>query len=101
MRRFYEDLKYYDDFGSMSNLDHVCIGVSSENQEQADKRIPIFLEIPATIRFVSVEPILGEVTLNSFLDGNYLRCGGTGEGVYEFGKLHPCIDCHGLGRKNK
>ena len=40
-------------------IPNVWIGVSTENQEQANKRIPILLEIPAAVRFVSVEPMLG------------------------------------------
>ena len=39
------------------------LGVTAENQEQADKRIPILLQIPAAVRFVSVEPMLGPVNL--------------------------------------
>lgn len=47
--------------------DNIWLGVTAENQEQADKRIPILLEIPAAKRFVSIEPMLGPVNL-SFLD---------------------------------
>lgn len=43
------------------------IGVTAENQESADKRIPILLQIPAKVRFVSVEPMLGPVDLSRFL----------------------------------
>jgi protein gp37 len=43
--------------------DNVWIGTSIENQEWADKRIPILLEIPAVIRFLSCEPLIGEVDL--------------------------------------
>lgn len=39
------------------------LGTSVENQEQADKRIPILLETPAVIRFLSMEPLLGPVDL--------------------------------------
>lgn len=39
----------------------VWMGVSAENQEYADKRIPILAEIPAAVRFVSYEPALGPV----------------------------------------
>ena len=42
---------------------HVWFGVSIENQEQADKRIPLLLGIPARVRFLSVEPLLGPVDL--------------------------------------
>ena len=44
---------------------HVWIGTSVENQEQADKRIPELLNIPAKVRFLSCEPLLGEVDLRS------------------------------------
>lgn len=40
---------------------HVWFGISVENQEQADKRIPLLLDIPARVRFLSMEPLLGPV----------------------------------------
>jgi protein gp37 len=42
---------------------HVWIGTTVENQEMADKRIPILLTIPARIRFLSCEPLLGHVDI--------------------------------------
>lgn len=42
----------------------VWLGVTAENQEQADKRIPILLQIPAAVRFVSIEPMLGAINLS-------------------------------------
>lgn len=44
-------------------LPNVWLGVSAEDQERADERIPVLLETPAAVRFVSAEPLLGEVTL--------------------------------------
>lgn len=41
--------------------ENVWIGVSVENQEMANKRIPEVLNIPARIRFLSVEPMLGPI----------------------------------------
>ena len=43
------------------------LGVTAENQEQADKRIPALLQVPAALRFVSVEPMLGPVSLRNYL----------------------------------
>jgi len=43
--------------------DNVWLGVSAENQAMADKRIPILLSIPSSIRFVSAEPLLGKIDL--------------------------------------
>lgn len=51
------------------------IGVSVENQEYADKRIPELLKIPAKVRFLSVEPLLGPVDLQLVEnDGYKLNC---------------------------
>jgi len=52
---------------SLWPLPNVWIGVTCENQEQADKRIPVLLQIPAAVRFVSVEPMLDEVVLSPWL----------------------------------
>lgn len=51
---------------------NVWVGTSVENQEQADKRVPHLLKIPAAIRFLSCEPLLGPVDLTSipFGDGS-------------------------------
>jgi len=43
--------------------DDVWLGVTAENQQRADERIPILLQIPAAVRFVSIEPMLGPVDL--------------------------------------
>jgi len=42
-------------------LKNVCIGVTVENQQTANERIPILLQIPAAVRFVSCEPLLSEI----------------------------------------
>ena len=52
---------------------NIWAGASVENQEQADKRIPELLKIPAAVRFLSCEPLLGEIK-NLFL--NFHWCGG-------------------------
>lgn len=50
---------------------HVWLGVTAENQQRADERIPILLQIPAAKRFVSIEPMLGPVDLTN-LDGGVI-----------------------------
>jgi protein gp37 len=40
---------------------NVWLGVSAENREFALRRIPVLQSIPATIRFVSAEPLLGDL----------------------------------------
>jgi len=46
---------------------NIWLGVSVENQEAADERIPILLQIPAAVRFVSAEPMLGQMNLRQYL----------------------------------
>jgi len=45
------------------------LGITAENQRRADERIPVLLQIPAAVRWVSLEPLLGPVKVD-FL---YLR----------------------------
>lgn len=46
-----------------SGMQHVWLGVTAENQQRADERIPLLLQTPAAGRFVSIEPMLGPVDL--------------------------------------
>jgi len=49
-------------FGGRAVPSNVWIGVTAENQARYDERVPILMSIPARVRFVSVEPMLGPVT---------------------------------------
>lgn len=40
---------------------NIWLGVSCENQEWADKRIPHLLKIPAAVRWLSLEPLLSNI----------------------------------------
>jgi len=62
-------------FLSNDPIENLWLGVSVENQKTADERIPILLQIPAAVRFVSVEPMLGPVDIDKYPG---LRCGGCG-----------------------
>lgn len=61
-------------------LPNVWLGVSVEDQARAEQRIPALLETPAAIRWVSAEPLLGQVNLttidvsnDSFIDALNIR----------------------------
>lgn len=41
----------------------VWLGTSTEDQIRADERIPVLLDIPAKVRFLSAEPLLGPIDL--------------------------------------
>jgi len=55
------------------DLPNLWLGVSVENQEWADKRIPVLLQIPVQHHFVSIEPMLGPVMLQ--IPWNLLNAG--------------------------
>ncbi len=44
---------------------NVWLGVSTERQQEADERIPLLLETPAAVRFISAEPLLGHIALHA------------------------------------
>ena len=47
--------------------DNVWLGTTVENQRWAEKRLPKLSRIPATIRFLSCEPLLGPVDLGPWM----------------------------------
>jgi protein gp37 len=57
---------------------NIHLGVTVEDQHAADERIPLLVETPAAVRFVSVEPMLGTVRIG---DGysSWLTCTNTQE----------------------
>lgn len=70
---------------------NVWLGTSVENQRRADERIPLLVEVPARVRFLSCEPLLGPLDLVATSAGGVLGecmdCGSTGS----------CDGCDGLG----
>ena len=59
-------------------LRNVWLGVLIENQKAADERIPLLLQTPAAVRFISAEPLLGPIKLGySLLDGTTHEFGET------------------------
>lgn len=67
--------------------EHVWLGVTAENQQRADERIPIMFQVPAAVRFVSIEPMLSDVDLRV---APCRQCNHQGD------VLHwPCPSCKG------
>lgn len=50
-----------DDWGD--GYPNVWLGVTVEDQQRAEGRIPKLVDVPAVVRFLSVEPMLGEIDL--------------------------------------
>jgi protein gp37 len=52
-------------------LPNVWLGTSVEDQTRADARIPLLLETPAAVRFLSCEPLLGPLDFGSMCNGAF------------------------------
>jgi protein gp37 len=52
---------------------NVWLGTTIETQRWAERRVPLLLEFPAVVRFVSCEPLLGSLDLSSWLTANAHR----------------------------
>lgn len=80
-------------------LPNVWLGVTAENQETADERIPILLKIPAAVRFVSVEPMLGPIDLMSVRFDRHTRMNvleGCGTSLKSHCQAMPNVFCKKL-----
>jgi protein gp37 len=66
-------------------LPNVWLGVSVEDQARADERIPLLLDTPAALRWISAEPLLGPVDLKRTGYGvhdDFKDCGGHPDPAY-------------------
>lgn len=94
-------LKYGED-----GYPNVWLGISVCNQPEADRDIVKLLKIPAMVRFLSCEPLLGRIDLFGFQKGVCTECAGAGE-VAASGPtttfpedddgLERCYECGGTG----
>lgn len=46
---------------------NVWLGVSAENQDMADLRIPLLMAVPVKVRWISAEPLLGRIDFERYL----------------------------------
>lgn len=47
---------------------NVWLGITTENQEWANRRIPYLIQCPAAVKFIVAEPLLGEIDLEIPID---------------------------------
>ncbi len=73
--------------------DNVWIGTSVEDQETATARIPHLLKVPARVRFLSMEPLLGPV------DVTFVGCPRCGQSKQPY--LPNYVICRGCGYEIK
>lgn len=67
--------RWYSNTGS-TIIPNVWLGVSVEDQTWADRRIPLLAKVPAAVRFLSCEPLLGPVRLSHLSELHWVIVGG-------------------------
>jgi protein gp37 len=81
--------------GHLEPLPNVWIGTSVENQRVAHDRVTALLQTPATVRWISAEPLLGPLVAHcKDCHGTGIRGKDDGDG-WVVGT--PCLDCIGTG----
>lgn len=63
-------------------LPNVWMGVSVEDQQRADERMPLLVQIPAAVKFVSYEPALEAVDFRPWLDVEETACAKSPDGAH-------------------
>lgn len=76
---------------------NLWLGTSVEDQETANARIPLLLNVPAAVRFLSMEPLLGPVELKDYFYADCDHCEGLG-GYYPSDpqEEEDCPRCEGF-----
>jgi protein gp37 len=67
---------------------NVWIGTSVEDGEWAKRRLPMLSRIPATVRFVSAEPLLADLCLSGYAVDWVIAGGESGNGFRELNAAH-------------
>jgi len=79
-------------------LRNVHIGVSIENQQWANARIPSLVNTPAAVRWLSIEPMLGPIDLTPWMPPGPARWQCSGCRRYFTGPVQDtCPDCGRVG----
>lgn len=63
--------------------ENVIIGCTVENQEMADRRLPVFRSLPIRHRTIIIAPMIGPVVLGDYLDGSFDEVAVSGESGLE------------------
>lgn len=73
-------------------LPNAWLGVSAENQAAADERIPLLLQCPAAVRWVSAEPLLGPINFARIRVPNAPAPPFTGHALHEYRGFRDRLD---------
>lgn len=65
---------------------NVWMGISAEDQENLNRRMEAFSKIPADVKFLSLEPLLGAIDLSGFFRHHTVQVSGkTESGAWDWG----------------
>lgn len=85
-----------DDIGGKFPWDNIWHGLTVCNQQEADEKIPIFLQVPGK-KFLSIEPMLGPMNITPYIGGyaHICKCGWheTEMGICPQGDNWYCPEC--------
>ncbi len=74
-------------------LPNVHLGVSVEDQQRAEERIPVLFDCDAAVRWISYEPALGPLNLREeWLHGRFIECPDETQDE----ETDPCRGCDGI-----
>lgn len=90
MREYFSQSEYCVGIEQIKNI---WLGVSVENQKTANERIPLLLQTLAAVRFISAEPLLGNIDLTKInnKDEGLTRFNVLTNNNFLFGHLHWVI----------
>lgn len=75
-----------------NGMKNLWLGVSVEDQKTADERIPILLQVPAAVRWISAEPLLDKIDLGKWASPCGYYCGHEPEGLENWLAENPQAD---------
>jgi protein gp37 len=89
-------------FAGSGPFPNISLGVSTERQQEADERIPLLLQTPAAVRFISAEPLLGPIDAHLWMLTcpaiDWVICGGeSGADARPISSMTPCRSKTGRG----
>lgn len=77
-------------------LPNVWHGLTVCNQQEADEKIPVFLQVPGK-KFLSIEPLLGEINITPYIGymAHHCKCGWHDDErrLFPQGKRFYCPEC--------
>ena len=87
-KRMLEFFEWLGNNNLAKNFPNMWLGVSVENQQTANDRIPSLIKIPCKVRFLSCEPLLGEINLKC-IDPVFNKNTGSVNNFIDCLKSHP------------